>query len=246
MSRKQKILLVDDDVEFLNNMKDFLSIHNYDVASEVDFRKSMEIIYTFEPDAVVLDQFIGSIDVLDRIVEVRRRTKASLIVMSANQEPIDRIMMLEAGADEYIVKNMQPREILARIRASIRRATFGVKSEQVILSSKADVNKFLEYSGWRLEYDSRKLINPYGREGVLTPGMRNMIWLFFSRPGEVLHRQEIYDQMREKSGYSVERSVDNFVSRLRGIFRRLDGEINIEPVRSVGYKFLGLSDQMKA
>lgn len=230
-------LIVEDDREFRSSLCEYLSAHNFSVREAETLDEALQQIAELTPDVVLLDQFLGPVDTIDKLGLLTSKYDRSLIVLTGNEDLVDRVMMLEGGADDFIIKSTSPREILARVRATIRRRGGGSGSE----SPPTDLRlKVLEHAGWRLAYETRQLFNPKGESTLLTPGLRNLFWLFLSHPGEPLSRERAYEEMTGRTGVSVDRNVDNFVSRCRRIVETLGGEMLVEPVRGHGYRFMGL------
>lgn len=231
-------LIVEDDTEFRSSLGEYLSAHNFSVREAGTLDEALQRIAEFSPDVVVLDQFLGPVDTIDKLPMLTSKFDGSLVVLTGNEDVVDRVMMLENGADDFIMKSTTPREILARVRATIRR-----RQSRTIASGPEPTAlrlKVLEHSGWRLVYETRQFFNPAGKEVILTPGMRNLFWLLLSNPAEAISRERAYEAMTGRAGVAVDRNVDNFVSRCRRTVQEMGAEMMVEPVRGIGYRFMGI------
>lgn len=227
-------LLVEDDRDFRANLSDYLAAHDFDVREAESLDEAPNRLAEFTPDIILLDQFLGSVDTVDKIGLLTARFRGSLVVLTGNHDIVDRVVMLEGGADDYILKTTSPREILARIRANIRRQVASPPA------SAPTPLRTIEHDGWSLTYETRRLANPTGRDAQLTAGLRNLFWLLLSNPGQLINRDAAYEVMSGRSGVMVDRNVDNYVSRCRRVVEGLGGDLIVEPVRGRGYRFLGI------
>lgn len=226
------LLIVDDDVEVLDLLQKFLRQHGYEVDVASDGKGLWQALERRVPDLVILDVMLPGDSGLVLCQRLRAEYKMAVIMLTAMGELSDRVVGLELGADDYLTKPFAARELLARVRAVLRRAGESASSPP------ADVRTVLEFSGWQLEVLRRELRSP---EGVLIPlstGEFELLLVFAEHPRRVLSRQQLLDLARGKAHEAYDRSIDVQVSRLR---RKLERDDDCEPLirtlRNVGYLF---------
>jgi two-component system OmpR family response regulator len=226
------ILLVDDDPGIRDLVSDFLSRHGYAVTTAGDgIAMDREIAQAERPfDLMVLDLMMPG----ENGLEIARRLSAkggpAIIMLSAMGEDSDRIIGLEVGADDYLPKPCNPRELLARVRAVLRR-------RQDISGDVPGV--IAEFAGWRLDLVRRELTSPDNVLISLSDGESSLLRVFVERPQQPLTREELLEHARGRETDSYDRSIDVQISRLR---RKLDGAVRnheelIRTVRNEGYMF---------
>nr|WP_156310804.1 response regulator [Pseudomonas sp. TDA1] len=226
------MLIVDDDVEVLDLLQKFLRQHGYEVDVASDGKGLWQALERRVPDLVILDVMLPGDSGLVLCQRLRAEYKMAVIMLTAMGELSDRVVGLELGADDYLTKPFAARELLARVRAVLRRAGESASSPP------ADVRTVLEFSGWQLEVLRRELRSP---EGVLIPlstGEFELLLVFAEHPRRVLSRQQLLDLARGEAHEAYDRSIDVQVSRLR---RKLERDDDCEPLirtlRNVGYLF---------
>jgi two-component system OmpR family response regulator len=226
------LLIVDDDVEVLDLLQKFLRQHGYEVDVASDGKGLWQALERRVPDLVILDVMLPGDSGLVLCQRLRAEYKMAVIMLTAMGELSDRVVGLELGADDYLTKPFAARELLARVRAVLRRAGESASSPP------ADVRTVLEFSGWQLEVLRRELRSP---EGVLIPlstGEFELLLVFAEHPRRVLSRQQLLDLARGEAHEAYDRSIDVQVSRLR---RKLERDDDCEPLirtlRNVGYLF---------
>jgi two-component system, OmpR family, response regulator len=231
LPRKRTILAVDDDQKTRQLLKLYLEKHQYVVQLAADgesFRSGFER-YRDELSLVILDVMLPDTDGFALCQMVRQRAPMlPIIMLTASADDTERIVGLELGADDYIGKPYNPRELLARIKAIHRRA--GMVGE--------GAPRYLSFSGFRLDRLERTLTAPDGKNVTLTAMDFDLLRLFAEHPGEVLDRARLMEQTRGRDLGPTDRSLDVQVSRLR---QRVgdDGKQPslIKTVRSSGYVF---------
>jgi len=229
--RKRTILAVDDDQKTRQLLKLYLEKHQYVVQLAADgasFRSGFER-YRDELSLVILDVMLPDTDGFALCQLVRQRAPTlPIIMLTASADDTERIVGLELGADDYIGKPYNPRELLARIKAIHRRA--GIGGEGAV--------RYLSFAGFKLDRLERTLAAPDGEKVTLTAMDFDLLRLFAEHPGEVLDRARLMEQTRGRDLGPTDRSLDVQVSRLR---QRLgdDGKqpALIKTVRSSGYVF---------
>lgn len=226
------ILIVDDDAEIRDLLGRFLARHGFRVDTAADGRAMARLMETARFDLVVLDLMLPGEDGLSLCRGLRARSTLPIIMLTAIGEETDRIVGLEMGADDYLAKPFNPRELLARIRAVLRRARPG-GDEPV-----AETGTLLVFDGWVLDPVRRDLRAPDGTLVVLTAGEFDLLLAFVERPGRVLNRDQLLDLTRGRISSPFDRSIDVQLSRLR---RKIEPDPKdptvIKTVRGGGYLF---------
>jgi len=225
-----RILMVDDDPGIRDVVSDFLSKHGYRVETAGDARE-MDLVMERGPvDLIVLDVMMPGEDGLAVCRRLANGDGPPIIMLSAMGEDTDRIVGLELGADDYLAKPCNPRELLARVRAVLRRA------EQRGVA--AGVGAGCEFAGWRFDLVRRELRSPAGVVVNLSSGEFSLLRAFIERPQRVLTRDQLLDFARGPDSDAFDRAIDVQISRLR---RKLDdgggGQDLIRTIRNEGYMF---------
>lgn len=226
------LLLVDDDVEVLALLQKFLEQHGYSVSVATDGPSLWRAVERRLPDLIILDVMLPGESGLVLCQQIRARHAIAVIMLTAMGELSDRVVGLELGADDYLTKPFDARELLARVRAVLRRV-----GEAVAVSSDA-TRAVLEFAGWQLDVIRRELRSPDKVLIPLSTGEFELLLVFAEHPGRILTRQQLLDMARGDAYEAFDRSVDVQVSRLR---RKLGADLHSEPmirtVRNVGYLF---------
>lgn len=225
------ILLVDDDLKTRNLLKAYLEKHQYEVRGAHDgasFLAEFER-YRNELCLVILDVMLPDTDGFTLCKTVRHQSAIPIIMLTASADDTDRIVGLELGADDYIAKPYNPRELLARIKAIQRRMQAGAP---------AGAARYLKFRGFSMDLVERRLNTAQGEHVVLTSMDFNLLRYFAEHAGETLERSRLMEQTRGRDLGPLDRSLDVQVSRLR---QRLqdDGKqpALIKTVRGSGYVF---------
>ena len=220
MRNAPHVLVVDDDREIRDLLARFLRGHGYRIETAADGREMFAALGAGRFDLIVLDLMLPGEDGLSLCRRVGEDT--------------DRIVGLEVGADDYLPKPFNPRELLARIRAVLRRASEAHRQPE------RDRSGRFEFQGWMLDVARRCLHAPDGAPVELTAGEYGLLLAFLEHPGRVLNRDQILDLTRGREAGPFDRSVDIQVSRLR---RKIEDDPKrpalIKTVRSGGYVFAG-------
>ncbi|QHG68189.1 response regulator [Pseudomonas putida] len=226
------LLIVDDDVEVLDLLQKFLRQHGYEVDVARDGKGLWQALERRVPDLVILDVMLPGDSGLVLCQRLRAEHKVAVIMLTAMSELSDRVVGLELGADDYLTKPFAARELLARVRAVLRRA--GEAADGVADNPRT----LLEFSGWQLDVVRRELRSPEQVMIPLSNGEFELLLVFAEHPRRVLSRQQLLDLARGESYEAYDRSIDVQVSRLR---RKLESEAGAEPLirtlRNVGYLF---------
>ncbi len=227
----QTILMVDDDPGIRDVVSDFLGRHGYRVETAADGAEMEQVLSRGETDLVVLDVMLPGEDGLSICRRLAGGEGPPIIMLSAMGEETDRIIGLELGADDYLPKPCNPRELLARVRAVLRR-----RQERWVADG--PMGATCEFAGWRLDLVRRELRSPQGVVVNLSSGEFSMLRAFVERPQRVLTRDRLLDLARGPDTEAYDRAIDVQISRLR---KKLDDGAGaqelIRTVRNEGYMF---------
>ena len=231
MSSQPHILVVEDDQQVRELVGRFLRANDMRVSIVGDGSRMNNALRDARIDLVVLDVMLPDEDGLSICRRLRATTTLPIIILTAKGEEVDRIIGLEMGADDYLAKPFNPRELLARIRSVLRRSS----AIPAKAASPADV---LVFAGWRLDRHARRLHNPDGVRVVLTGAEFDLLLVFCERPRRVLRRDQLIDLTQGRAANPFERSIDILVSRLRQkIEVNPKQPVLFQTVRSGGYLF---------
>ena len=229
-----QIVICDDDGELRRLVADFLRGHGYTVSTVSDGRdlarhlRSAPVV-----DLVILDIMLPGQSGLDICRDLRGSSNVPILMLTARGNETDRIVGLELGADDYMSKPFSPNELLARIKALLRR------SRMAGAGAPASGKRVLKFEGWRLDVMRRELRNPSGVIIDLSAGEFDLLLAFLEAPQRVLSREQLLDAARNKTSTAFDRSIDVQVSRLRRkIGASDDSEGFIKTVRGSGYLFV--------
>jgi len=223
------ILIVDDDREIRELLSSYLSQNGYEVAELEDGQGLIERLQeTPSVDLIILDLMMPGEDGFSLCRHVRTESEVPIIMLTASGEEADRIIGLELGADDYVAKPFNPRELLARIKAVLRRSRTSADSRQA--------GRFLCFADWRLDTVNRDLIDQCGKVIPLSGADYNLLLLFLEHPNKVLSRDDLTALTRGRESTPFDRSIDVQLSRLR---QRLGEDAKdphiIKTVRGAGY-----------
>jgi DNA-binding response OmpR family regulator len=233
------VLVVDDEPRIRTMLRRYLSGEGCEVSDAADGDGMRAALEHENIDVVLLDLMMPGEDGLSLARQIRQKWDLPIIMLSGKGDLIDRVVGLESGADDYITKPFELREVLARIRAVIRRA--GVRAP-VASSSHNDVapadGDCLTFSGWRFDLVKRELTDPAGKAVNLTSGEFELLRVFASNPNRVLSRERLIDLVKGRDWAAYDRAIDTQVGRLRKkIEANLDNPELIKTVRGGGYVF---------
>lgn len=223
MADKPRILVIEDDPEIRALLRDYLARNDFRVETGDGGTALDRFRQTFgDPDLIVLDVMLPGEDGLSICRRVRAASRVPIIMLTARGEDIDRIIGLEIGADDYMAKPFNPRELVARIRAILRRnepAPVGVRR--------------LKLAGLTIDLDARRVCDAE-RDIELTSAEFDLLECFVTRPGRVLSRDQLMDWTRGRRAEAFDRTIDVQLSRLRKKIE-ICGEPLIKTVRNQGY-----------
>jgi two-component system OmpR family response regulator len=230
MAAQDHILVVDDDAETRSLLREYLQKQGYRVTTAADGKALRKALETTGPDLVVLDLMLPGEDGLQLCRDLRTRSNLPVIMLTARGEETDRIVGLEMGADDYLAKPFNPRELLARIKSVLRRA----RSLPGNLEPEA-VRSF-RFAGWTLDVATRDLTAPEGTVVPLSGTEFKLLRILLAHPNRVLSRDQLIDFMISRDAGPFDRAIDVQVSRLRQRLRDDAREPRIiKTVRGEGY-----------
>lgn len=215
MEKPTNILIVDDDREISALVSEFLAPYGFHVTAVGDGRTMREVLAQQSFDLVLLDLMLPGEDGLSLCRHLRATTSLPIIMLTAMGSETDRVVGLEMGADDYVAKPFSARELLARIKAVLRRG--GPRSDGGDhKTAKVQVGKeLLEFSGWHLDTGKRHLHSPDGVLVELTSGEFDLLYAFCTNPQRVLTRDQLLDLARGRVSGPFDRTIDVQVGRLR-------------------------------
>ena len=215
---------MDDDVELGSLLKELLKRENFAVEVEYQGRRGLEHALRGDCDLVVLDVMLPGMDGFEILRQLRQKSRVPVIMLTARAEDVDRIVGLELGADDYLPKPFNPRELTARIRAILRR----------IEERPATPGKPLEINGVRLDSAARE-VSVEGQRVEVTTIEFDILETLMRAAGRVLSRDALMESLYNRKATPFDRSIDMHISHLRKKLER--GRALIKTVRGVGYQF---------
>ncbi|AHE51304.1 Transcriptional regulatory protein OmpR [compost metagenome] len=226
------ILVVDDHSEIRDLLKRFLEQHGMRVSCARDGKEMKRLLDEREFDLLVLDLMMPGEDGLTLCRELRVKSRLPIIMLTAMGEETDRIIGLEMGADDYLAKPFNPRELLARIKAVMRRTQAEIQPVPEALT------RDLRFDRWLLDINRRELVDEEGVGMSLSTAEFDLLKVFLERPQRVLSRDQLLDLARGREAVAFDRAIDTLVSRLR---RKLERDPkNPELIKTIwggGYLF---------
>ncbi|AEB48247.1 response regulator [Aeromonas veronii] len=226
------ILVVDDHSEIRDLLKRFLEQHGLRVSCARDGKEMKRLLEEREFDLLVLDLMMPGEDGLTLCRELRVKSNLPIIMLTAMGEETDRIIGLEMGADDYLAKPFNPRELLARIKAVMRRTQAETQPAAETLT------RDLRFDRWLLDVNRRELVDEDGVGLSLSTAEFDLLKVFLERPQRVLSRDQLLDLARGREAVAFDRAIDTLVSRLR---RKLERDPkNPELIKTIwggGYMF---------
>ncbi len=209
MSRTPHILIVDDDREIRDLLSRFLKKHELRVDAAANGREMSQLMSEGRYDLIVLDLMMPGEDGLTLCRKVRNTSRIPIIMLTALGEETDRIIGLEMGADDYIAKPFNPRELLARIKAVLRRSDGASGADGELRQ------QVLSFANWTLDMTKRELRSPDNVLVPLTAGEYDLLVAFVEHPNRVLTRDQLLDLAKGRTAIPFDRSIDVQLSRLR-------------------------------
>jgi two-component system, OmpR family, response regulator len=228
---RTRALLVEDDPNIVDLIRANLAVRGFETIVSTDGVDALALLDTEEPDIVLVDLMLPEADGFDLCRRIRERSSVAVIVVSARGGERDKVTALNVGADDYMTKPFNPRELLARIRAVLRRGAANAAATN-------GTGAVLAFGGWRLDPNVRQLHNPDGVRVALTGAEFDLLVVFCERPRRVLSRDQLIDLTQGRGAAPFERSIDVLVSRLRQKMEHDPRDPTlIQTIRGGGYMF---------
>lgn len=202
-----RLLLVDDEAALREPLAEYLSRQGFVVTQAASAAEARTVLRNGSPDLVLLDIMMPGEDGLSLCRHLADATAIPTILLTARGEATDRIVGLEIGADDYVVKPFEPRELVARIRSVLRRAAKGPPAPAE--------DELLEFDGWRLDPLKRRLTDPEGAVVAISSVEFRLLMALLDHPRRVLDRDRLLDMVQGREAHLFDRAIDNQVSRLR-------------------------------
>ncbi len=222
----RKVLVVDDEDAVRELIELYLKKEGFEVIHARDGKEALRLNGEHHPDLVILDLMLPGLDGWDVCRQIRVASKVPIIMLTARAEEVDRIVGLELGADDYVVKPFSPRELVARAKAILRRG-----------ASASEESEVLTFPGLRIDRVQHR-VEVNRQEVHLTPTEFRLLWCLASRPARVFSRAELLDRIWGYDSESDARTVDVHIKRLRQKTKAAEsGSFSITTVWGLGYKF---------
>ena len=224
---KEKILVVDDDVNICELLRLYIERDDYQVVIANDGEQAVELFNREQPDLVLLDIMLPKMDGWQVCKEIRKTSNRPIIMLTAKGELFDKILGLELGADDYIIKPFEAKEVIARIHAVLRRTGTKEKKEKVkeINWDKLSIN----LTNYELRVDGKYIDTP--------PKEMELLYYLASNPNKVFTRDQLLDKVWGFDYYGDSRTVDVHIKRLREKINGVSDQWSLKTVWGVGYKF---------
>ena len=227
------VLMVDDDAGICGLVSDYLSQNDFRVTAVASGKQMLEVIGREAIDLLLLDLRLPGEDGMHLARTVRLSSKVPIVMLTGRVEEADRIMGLELCADDYVTKPFSPRELLARIRAVLRRA-----QTEVVSPGRDETLRAYRFEGWELNVRLHRLVSPTGERIEISRGEFSLLCALLSSPQQILSRDQLLDLSRLHSTEVYDRSIDVQILRLR---RKIEADPAhpkfIRTERGVGYYF---------
>lgn len=225
MNTNTRVLVVDDDINICELVRLYLEKEGFSVSVCYDGRKSVEVFKELAPDIVILDIMLPGMDGWQVCREIRRLSAIPIIMLSAKDETFNKVLGLELGADDYVVKPFEPKELIARIRAVLRRYDRREETPEQLVFPGLLINK------------STYSVKVNGNDIELPPKELELLYFLGSNPNKVFTREQLLENVWGFDFYGDTRTVDVHVKRLREKIEAEEFKWSIKTVWGVGYKF---------
>ena len=231
MKSKQKILIVDDDVNIAELISLYLTKECFDTKIVHDGEEAIKEFESYQPELILLDLMLPGIDGYEVCREIRKVSKVPIIMLSAKGEIFDKVLGLELGADDYVIKPFDSKELVARVRAVLRRFNPIVheKEEEKL------TGEYVKYSDLIINI-SNYSVQYYGNNIEMPPKEMELFYFLASNPNQVFTREQLLDHIWGYEYYGDTRTVDVHIKRLREKIKD-HSDWSLSTVWGIGYKF---------
>ena len=231
MTSALHIAVLDDEEDITRLLGTYLQAQGYRVTQAHTGAALLRLMADDTPQLVLLDLGLPGEDGFAIARELRERWRVGLVIVTGRGDPVDKVVGLEVGADDYVTKPFDLRELLARIKAVLRRTLAAPQAPAPEAASPR-----YRFAGWDLDSGARRLLDPEGREVALTAGEFDLLAVFAAHPGRVLSRDFLLEQTRGREAAPFDRTIDVQVGRLR---KKVEADVDdpriIKSVRGAGY-----------
>ncbi len=231
MDKTDTVLIVDDDLEIRNLLSDYLKKEGFRTITASDGKEMWAVLDKSKIDLIVLDLMLPGDDGLVLCRNLRSKSTIPVIMLTARGEETERIIGLEMGADDYLAKPFNSRELLARIKSILRR------TRTLSSSTIQQTSRYFLFGDWRLDTVNRHLISPENIVVPISGGEYQLLYIFLTHPNRVLSRDQLLDLSHGREMQPFDRSIDVMVSRLRRSLHDTKNSKIIQTVRNEGYIF---------
>ena len=221
-----KVLIVDDDQNICELLRLYIEKEGYDTRIANDGKAALEVFDEYNPDLIMLDIMLPELDGWQVCREIRKKSQCQIIMLTSKSEVFDKVLGLELGADDYVVKPFEAKEIVARIKAVLRRS--GTNDEDAVKEVHYD-KLSINLTNYELRVNGVQVDTP--------PKEMELIYHLASNPNRVFSRDELLDQVWGFDYYGDSRTVDVHVKRLREKLEGVSDQWELKTVWGVGYKF---------
>lgn len=218
-----KILVVDDEIKIREIIKEYAEFEGYEVAQAEEGMQAVEMVKNQDFDIIIMDVMMPKLDGYSACKEIRKIKQIPVIMLSARGEEYDKLFGFEIGVDDYVVKPFSPKELMARIRAVLNRASASQRTEDVI-----------RYEGLEINFTARE-VKIDGKKVSMTPKVYDLLFYLVKNMNIALSREKLLEEVWGFDFYGDDRTVDTHIKMLRnslGKYRNL-----IVTLRGMGYKF---------
>ena len=233
----KRVLLVDDDQSIIEVQKMYFEKEGYQVSTCMQGDKAVAAFETFNPDIIILDLMLPGMDGNDICREIRKSSDVPIIMLTARTDTLDKIIGLELGADDYVPKPFEPKELLARVKAVLRRTDHKTQpQEQVTEDTKS--KEIVSYPGFIVD-KARYVVTVDGEEIYMPPKELELLFFLASNPDRVFTREQLLENVWGYEFYGESRTVDVHIKRIREKIEK-PGQTQSWAIRTIwskGYKF---------
>ena len=238
MTEFEHLLIVDDDKRICRLLRRYLEQEEFSVETAVDGASMWEKLEQRQPKLIILDLMLPGVDGLTLARELRAKTNVGIIILTGKNDPVDTVVGLEIGADDYVTKPFDNRELLARIRSVLRRHP----DSQAFTGNDGIIHDgdMLKFNGWLMKLNSYELISPAGEITNLSSHEFRLLTILVQNTRNALSRDQILQKLSGRNWMPDDRSVDVSIGKLRKVLEEDPSHPKlIRTIRSIGYQFIG-------